>query len=103
MGMFDEVHFEDHVWQTKDFDCLMEHYFVTDGRLLKEEGHWEGGPMMGWHFVRDGASDINYHGLIRIYDIFDRPDKAYREWVEKELKFTNGQLVEVIDKSRDRL
>jgi hypothetical protein len=78
MGMFDHITCE-HVllgepkpktnfFQTKDFDCLMDHYTITeDGRLLK-----------------DGA-EVQFHGSLNFYTYSD--DDI---WFEYEARFTGA-------------
>ena len=62
----------DRDFQTKDLDCCLETFIITEaGHLTKNRGHYE---------ERD--VDLNYHGYIRFYDD-----------VEYIAKFTDGLLV----------
>lgn len=81
MGMFDDITCERPLpaepkppstsFQTKDFDCLMDHYTITaDGYLLK-----------------DGES-VPFHGMLNFYTYTDDD-----WWFEYEAKFTDGRLV----------
>jgi hypothetical protein len=83
MGMFDNITCEHallgepkpktNLFQTKDFDCLMDHYTITeDGQLLK-----------------DGA-EVQFHGSVSFYTYTDDD-----MWFEYEAKFTDGCLVEI--------
>lgn len=83
MGMFDNLTCEyplpaepkphEKSFQTKDFDCQLDHYTITDdGRLL-----------------RDGAA-VSYHGTFRFYT-YTSDDM----WFEYEAKFTDGRLIAI--------
>lgn len=83
MGMFDDITCErplpgpvkppNQSFQTKDFDCYLDHYMITaEGTLVK-----------------DGAP-IPFHGLLNFYT-YTRDDW----WFEYEAKFTDGQLVDI--------
>lgn len=85
MGMFDDIHVDALLpdmgfpvttadFQTKDFECLMDHYIITaDGKLL-----------------RDGAP-VLFHGLLNFYHY----DTKIDTWWEYEAKFTDGTLVDI--------
>jgi hypothetical protein len=83
MGMFDEVTCEyalpgepkpkDINFQTKNFDCLLDHYMITkDGRLMKEN------------------SQVQFHGVLRFYTYTDDD-----MWFEYEANFADGRLIEI--------
>jgi len=83
MGMFDDITCEyalpgepkpkDIIFQTKDFDCLLDHYMITkDGRLTKEN------------------SQVQFHGALRFYTYTDDD-----MWFEYEANFADGRLIEI--------
>ena len=114
MGMFDQVHYNGRVFQTKDFECLMTDYYIENGRLLGSVGHAEDrSPATAWRtahpgeelpeelqglrglcgccsWVETGRKDTNFHGILRFYTCTS-PD----DWEEYKAKFTDGALVEV--------
>jgi hypothetical protein len=92
MGMFDEIKCEyplpdpevqDHVFQTKDFENLMERYTITkEGRLIFNQ-----------------TTDLNFHGILNFYtytgDLNDTTiDSDYR-WYGYNCKFTDGIVVSI--------
>lgn len=99
MGMFDEIHYNGKLYQTKDFDCEMRDYWIENGRLIKSIGRYESVPMEERPYPGDGfmsicgsirwieeeRRDINYHGWLYFYG-----DEEYKA------KFTDGNLVELI-------
>jgi len=117
MGMFDTIICEyplpgtnETEFQTKAFENLMFTYIITkEGRLIErshsldivpeEERYYYGKPewddnpifqMMGaMKEVDIKEKDMEFHGLFRMYTM----DKSNDNWIEFELKFTNGQLV----------
>jgi len=83
MGMFDDIVCKrplpgpkqppDESFQTKDFDCRMDHYTITaEGTLVKE------------------GVEIPFHGLLNFYT-YTQDDW----WFEYDAKFTDGKLVEI--------
>jgi len=55
MGMFDNIHYNGEIYQTKDFDCQMARYFIEDGKLLKAIGHHEDkSPATAWGKANPG-------------------------------------------------
>lgn len=85
MGMFDTVRCQRRLpdgldaskeWlQTKDFDCELETYTITeDGRLLNDDGE----PM-------------NFHGWLNFYTMTEK-----RVWHEYWAKFTDGALQDIL-------
>jgi len=122
MGLYDDVKckyklpdaprvVQNDVFQTKDLDCMMCSYTITeDGGLVQhiyeyyevpEEERpnygtpeWENKPLakligsMGSKFLED--KEINYHGIISIYTI-----AKGNAWWEYEIKFTDGKVIDV--------
>ena len=104
MGLFDEVHYDGKVYQTKDFDCLMMRFYIEDGRLLKSIGKTsivqkkdrpypkakEGtiqalcGSMK---YTETAREDTKFHGVLDMYD----SDRYLK------LKFTDGVLANIED------
>ncbi len=108
MGMYDFVLYEGEEYQTKEFDCLMDHYYIEGGRLLKSVGHPEDhSPATAWQnanpgqplpqeleghlggygrytWTETGREDMNFHGWLRFRD-----GKMFLA------KFTDGNLMEV--------
>lgn len=99
-------------WQTKTLDRpAMDVYKLTmNGRLFKEQAHYEKVPeeerpaydeerggfkkesmkALGMlNKVHDGWEDTNYHGIVEIHRTIDD------EYVSFDLKFTDGELVDV--------
>lgn len=81
-------------FQTKDTDCNLDRYTITeDGRLLHEFRAWgdEGVQMR----------EVPFHGWLRFYTStgdYNRrdPDKSDYKWWEYMAKFTNGHLDEIL-------
>lgn len=99
-------------WQTKSLACpSMAVYKVTmDGRLFEEDAHYEEVPederprydeeiegfAKDWERafgslskVHEGWSDTNHHGIVEIHSTVND------EYVSFDLKFTDGELVEI--------
>lgn len=126
MGMYDEIIVEyplkeyeflqNEVFQTKDFDNLMDTYKITkDGRLLLEEveyepvpeekrpyygtEQWDKNPLFQviGAVKRDtlGWRDTNYHGIIKFYTLHKKANDKERRWYEFKSKFTNGNLEKI--------
>jgi len=98
------------VFQTKNFECAMDNYTITEGGELihhvheyesvpEEERPHYGTPewdqklyklvgCMRSKFVKDVK--VNHHGIIFIYTI--TKDK---EWWEYMIKFTDGKIIDV--------
>lgn len=72
-------------FQTKDLDCLLDTYTITeDGLLLHAR----------WNV--EGELTVPYHGLIRFYyGDWSNDDQKMHAWYEYEAKFTDGKLVEI--------
>lgn len=104
MGMFDYVSFNgDDDWQTKDFDCELVQYQITDaGKLQIEqfsyedlpEKDWPTQPGDEWHGLvgttrklHGGWKDYEFTGTVNIYKYDDK-----KQWVEWEMQFDHGQL-----------
>lgn len=117
--MFDYVRCEDplpdgkptpkSLFQTKDFpEPYMDHYTITaSGRLIAHRTHEEAVPLeerpypnetgfLKWvgsiRRVPLGDEDLNWHGYLNFYGS-DAPD----EWRDFRAKFTDGQLVEIVE------
>lgn len=121
MGLYDDVrckyklpeapiNVQKDVFQTKDFECMMDSYTITeDGELIhhiheyesvpEEERPYYGTPewdeklfrlvgSMKSKFIKDVK--VNCHGIIFIYTIAKN-----REWWEYEVKFTDGKVKSV--------
>ena len=69
MGLYDYIEHNDKEYQTKNFDCQMEHYKIENGRLMSQE-----------------SIDLNYHGYVHFRGV----GEMYRA------KFTDGRLMEVV-------
>ena len=91
MGLFDIIECEYPIpddryqnlqFQTKDLECLLDHYTITrDGRLMRHAKRESHGP----------EQDVEwpYHGDICIYD--SDPDKAH-QLLEYVVRFTHGHV-----------
>ena len=121
MGLYDNVKCEyklpgatkevqNDVFQTKDFECAMDNYTITeDGKLFRSVYEYyevpeEERPYYGtseWDqklyklvgctrskFVKD--IKVNHHGIIFIYTIIKN-----KEWWEYEIKFTDGKITKI--------
>jgi hypothetical protein len=76
-------------YQTKDFDCLLEHYAIdNDGRLLRCRSMAEDPLDLA------DAEDTQYHGDVRFYTI--QPGDRFYEFLAR---FTIGRLAWI---KRDR-
>ncbi len=93
-------------FQTKDLDnCLSDYRITQDGQLVEEvvEKEYtyyteeERKTLKGWSFIKDQkiikeySKDVNYHGTIRFYDLFDLNEKE-DIWVEFDAHFVYGKL-----------
>jgi hypothetical protein len=90
--MFDEVHWQGRVWQTKEFECMMTTFHIRDGRLIQELYDYseERGSFVS------GEVDTNFHGVIELCDWAPgdaRSINGGRELEIFELKFTDGLLM----------
>jgi hypothetical protein len=55
MGVFDQIHYNGEVYQTKDFDCQMDNYYLEGGKLLKAVGYTEDrSPATAWEKEHPG-------------------------------------------------
>lgn len=99
MSMFDSIEIEKDIpngpdageYQSKDLDCLMDHYILEDNRLYKKIYKYNPVPKERrkniFHLIESefiGLLDLNFHGWIEIYG-------AYETW---KLKFTDGEIKE---------
>ena len=122
MGMFDEVYVhalielpgfpvsENRVFQTKDFNCLLERYAITDtGRLTKEDCIFDSVPEEDRPYYNDpeysthpfmkhmgaikktvsGIIDTNFNGDITFYTMLKST------WFEYTAVFVLGVLLEI--------
>ena len=81
-------------FQCKDLECLMDNYFIdNNGFLYKNENNiWEKPKNIEPLKVK-----MYYHGHLRVYNMVlleDQIDKQKTVWLEYDLKFTDGILVE---------
>lgn len=97
MGLYDEILCEfplpgwpagaEPLFQTKDLDCCMERYRISEaGRLLTTR--YQRGEETPTREL-----DTEYHGYLVFYTSVERQDR--REWFEYRAKFTDGQIVEL--------
>ena len=125
MGMYDDLKCEyplpdkevqKETFQTKDFDCQMEEYLITEeGKLVHhtvryetvpdEEREYYGTPE--WDekpFVRSfgcmrsiptGDVEIPFHGDLLFYTYTGDFNKGTDIWYEYEARFTEGQLTKI--------
>ena len=99
VGMFNYVIYKGQEYQTKDFDCLLTKYKISDeGRLLEEEGGLELIPeekrtsKFGFaEWIHKGWKDTNYHGMLNFYSYSGVKETS----IEYLAKFTDGTLVEI--------
>lgn len=98
MGMYDSIKCEytiyegqDVLFQTKNLDCLLEEYLITDeGELFKMsamtgKSSWEA------HRLKP-PEKINYTGEISFYDL---DDKYKNNWLEYSAYFKDGELQQI--------
>lgn len=122
MGLYDEIKCEyklpeapkvvqNDMFQTKDFECAMEYYTITEGGELvhhiyeyyevpeEDRPHygtpeWDNKPFyklvgsIGSKFIE--YKKIYYHGIINIYTI-----ASDEEWWEYEIKFAGDKIIDV--------
>jgi hypothetical protein len=101
-----DIKWNEVIFQTKDLDNCLSNYRITqDGQLVediveKEYTYYteeERKKLKGWHFIKDQkiikeySKDVNYHGTIRFYDLFDLNEKE-DIWVEFDAHFVYGKL-----------
>lgn len=92
------------VFQTKDLDCLMDNYFVQNGKLYiqkyKTEKWMEGDKnaksyldRIGWMQREDPYyEEVKYHGVIHFYDFKNNVNDKWDCWIEYKATFTEGAL-----------
>lgn len=103
MGMFDEIralniahdNFNDmhngYTFQTKDLDCDMSRYCIFNGELYQELDN------EGYQSKRHSkAVKFHFTGVINMYTYINKD--RLELWVEYDLKFSDGNLVDVIAK-----
>ena len=118
MGMFDTITCEMPLpepkppdglwWQTKDFECEMARYTITeDGRLIYHSFHYESTPQEKLPYpdaepgsfksicgiltvVSDGDVEMPHHGDVRFYSSDD-----HGGWWEYLARFTEGRCVRI--------
>lgn len=100
MGMFDEVQainishknfdrsHNGYTFQTKDLECDMSEYCVFNGVLYQEVDNSDGNKHHEYALKHD------YSGELNIYT--DISENGIESWVEYDLKFQNGELVDVV-------
>ena len=117
MGMFnylkcnrvmpDGVNGKEHEFQTKDFECSMVEYEISDdGRMLQPIWHSEEVPKEKRPYPNDDGflglcgsmktvvekmHDMNFHGIVYFYT----STGPNHDWHSYNAKFTEGQLVEI--------
>ena len=76
MGMFDYVYYKGEEFQTKDFDCVMDLYYISRKNLYREQ----------WFFGKKKRKRrVMFDGTLNFYDI---EDNYFAE-------FKNGTLIEI--------
>lgn len=128
MGMFDHVrcryplpHHQDAEFQTKDMvrivdpgdpvDGLLDQYVITKTGRLRRQMHKRKAVKTGRTFPRVVLKSIkswwvdvpDAHGDVLIYTSDDTPGKRKHRWIEFRVRFTNGRVQEVEDRSRSLL
>ena len=101
-----DVKWNEVTFQTKDLDnCLSDYRITQDGQLVedvveKEYTYYteeERKKLKGWSYIKDAkiikeySKDVNYHGTIRFYELFDLNEKE-DIWVEFDAHFVYGKL-----------
>jgi hypothetical protein len=81
-------------FQSKDLECLMDNYFIDNNGFLYKNGN------SMWESPKDIEPlkiKMYYHGHLRVYNMVlleDDIDEQKTVWLEYDLKFTDGILVE---------
>lgn len=126
MGMFDTIEWKDSlpiseemqkhgldnsvkwIFQTKDFECVMDHYIVENGELflqMHRNKRWvEGDPkaksfMDRLGYITSDGAYLEKYGTtetIRIYDFKQSDNAAYDYWIEFKVVFLQGKVFEVV-------
>ena len=104
----DKVDWENMEWQTKSFDCALDHYSIEDdGQLYRqiieyvevetendstglEEGQVFGAP---FKTVEKGIERVDWTGEVIFYNMII--DKEYDYWIEFKCLFWKGDLKEI--------
>lgn len=99
MGMFDHIKCEyqlpnpevqSEIFQSKDFDCLMDMYTITrDGILVCRKYNLDGFDDKDKEMFKEDIL-VPYHGYIRFYTSFKR------EWYEYSASFVFGRLEKIV-------
>lgn len=101
MGMFDTIYVKDQEgirdgdYQSKDLDCLLDEYTITNNRLIQhyKEYEWveDDSRLFGGRLtpVFEEDRDTNFHGWLNFYS------PTNDGWVDYHVKFTDGELVEI--------
>lgn len=103
MGMFDHVVCRvqlpdgweppaDDGFQSKDFDCFLATYVITEGGLLMRHGGWLEENEAG---ESPPPTIVEFHGTFRFYGCEPAPPGKIGAWHEYEAKFTDGRLVTI--------
>lgn len=82
-------------FQTKDFDCLLQNFFIEDGCLFEQhvETRWveESGPFGGFmEPVSKEKKPCNKTCTVQAYDMFDSEEVDI--WIEIQFVFVDGVL-----------
>ena len=126
--MFDYVrcryplpHHQNAEFQTKDvarivdpgdlIDGLLDRYVITKTGRLRRQLHKRKAVKTGRRFpsvvlksIKSWWVDVpDAHGDVLIYTTDDTPGKRQRRWIEFRIRFTNGRVQEVEDRSRSSL
>jgi hypothetical protein len=102
MGLFDELTYKGHQYQTKDTpDQLLDQYEIRDdGTLWHQEydERWEENsesPLGGYirHDNERWVFCYDFDGLIRFYRVEKEGDESDTKWIEHEALFMNGKMI----------
>ena len=100
MGMFDDVTcemplpdgFDGGGFQTKDFECVLDKYRITeDARLMRGGFSWD---TDGVKTKREEV-DVAYHGILNFYSCTGDHNDGTFVWHGYSAKFTDGKCVEI--------
>lgn len=101
MGMFDDVRCDHPLpeeptggkrdFQTKDLECMLDHYRITEGGRLVVRSYGAG-----------AERDTNFHGVLNFYTYTGKANSKDFEWWQYQAKFTDGKLVKITGGKENR-
>ena len=89
---------EDQLWQTKDFECMLDIYHIDiHNRLLRKQSKWAIDYEGHVESYFEGPFEvIPFHGIFEFYTSYKTEQKSYL--ISFYAKYTDGLLVSILPK-----